>query len=294
VKVTEHWTVIYNPTSGTYREDTLERIQRALRDAGVRSEAIGTSHAGHATELSRALTGTDRVACYSGDGTLNEVATGLIGRNLPIAFLPGGTANVMAHELGLPRNPVRAALALLRGRPRPVRPGVVGGRYFLLMAGLGFDATAVSLVSPRMKAWAGRGAYVWAGARALCETSPDLRLTGTNPGQADDRLTARWVVAARARRYGGPFVVNPWAGLEAPTLGIAAIGAGHVLPFLVANLGLGESRSRNGRWLLQATGLVVEAERPVHLQVDGDYRGQATRFEIRIAEQAVQLCFPAL
>ncbi len=288
MKAGEHWSIIYNPTSGTFREQTLEQIQRTLRDAGVRSEAIGTTHAGHATELSRALTGTDRVACYSGDGTLNEVATGLIGRDLPIAFLPGGTANVMAHELGLPRDPVRAALALLRGRPRPVRPGRVGARLFLLMAGLGFDAAAVSLVSPRMKAWAGRGAYVWAGVRALFEAGPDLRVTGTG-----EPLMARWVVAARARRYGGPFVVHPRAGLEAPALGIAAIGAGHVLPFLVANLGLGAARSRTGRWLLQATRLVVESEQPVHLQVDGDYRGQALRFEIGIADQAVQLCFPA-
>jgi diacylglycerol kinase family enzyme len=61
----------------------------------------------------------------------------------------------------------------------------------------------------------------------------------------------------------------------------------------VANLGLGAARSRTGRWLLQATRLVVEAEQPVHLQVDGDYRGQATRFEIGIADEAVQLCFPA-
>lgn len=295
MKTVEHWTIIYNPTSGTYRPETLDRIQRALFEAGVRSVAIGTSYAGHAPDLSRALAGTDRVACFSGDGTMNEVASGLIGRNLPLAFLPGGTANVMAHELGLPMDPVRAALALLRGRPRAVYPGTIGPGMFLLMAGIGFDGNAVSLVSPRLKAWAGKGAYVWAGVRALFAADPDLRVTGiegTAPAAAEE-LTVRWLVAARAGRYGGPFVVHPHAGLEAPALGVAAVGAGQVVPFLVRNLGFGESRSRAGRRLLQATRLLVEAERPAHLQVDGDSWGQATRFEIGIADEPVQLCFPA-
>ncbi len=285
----ERWTIIYNPTSGRFRPQTLDEIQRALRDAGIRSEALGTTHAGHAVELSRGLSGVDRVACYSGDGTLNEVATGLLGRDLPLAFLPGGTANVMAHELGLPRDPVRAALALARGRPRPVRPGTVGARLFLLMAGLGFDAAAVGLVSPALKAWAGRGAYVWSGVRALAEPRPRLRLTGGDGTVVE----ASWIVAARARRYAGSFVVHPAAGLEAPALGIAAVGAGRVLAFLALNLGLGLAGSVPGRRLLQQTRALVDAEQPVHLQLDGDYRGRDTHFEIAISDRAVQLCFPA-
>jgi diacylglycerol kinase family enzyme len=288
MKATGHWTIVYNPTSGGFRPDTLDRIQRTLRDGGIRSVALGTGYAGHAAELCHQLENTDRVACYSGDGTLNEVATGLLGRNVPLAFLPGGTANVMAHELGLPLDPVKAAAVLMRGRPRPVRPGTVGPGIFLLMAGIGFDAAAVSLVTPRLKAWAGRSAYVWAGLRALLAKSPDLRITVAN----EPALEARWVVAARAGRYAGPFVVHPAAGLEAPALGVAAVGAGRVLPFLVSNLAFGSGTSRAGRRLLQATRLLVEAEQPVHLQVDGDHWGQARRFEIGISSEAVLLCFP--
>jgi len=289
MKRIERWILIYNPTAGSFRPKTLEGIQRALHGAGIRSEAVETAQAGHAEELSRGLSGADRVACYSGDGTLNEVATGLLGRDMPIAFLPGGTANVMAHELGLPRDPVRAALALARGCPRPVHPGRIGTRVFLLMAGLGFDAAAVRRVSPSLKAWAGRAAYVWSGMQALSEPCPRLRLTGGD----GTRLEAGWIVAARARHYGGPFVVHPAAGLESPALGIAAVGAGHLLPFLAGNLGLGLSCSRPGRRLLQQTRVVVDAEQPVPLQLDGDYRGRDTHFEIAIAERAVQLCFPA-
>ena len=288
MKLHRHWTVVYNPASGGYRPRTLERILRTLQEGGIRSTVLATEYPGHAVELCQAIGDADGVACYSGDGTLNEVATGLIGRNLPLAFLPGGTANVMAHELGLPGDPVRAARLLMKGRPRQVRPGTVGPGIFLLMAGIGFDAKAVSLVGPRLKAWAGRGAYVWAGLRALFAPTADLRISGAG----EPAFTARWVVAARAGRYGGAFVIHPAAGLEAPALGVAAVGAGHVVPFLVANLGCGRSTSRAGRRLLQATRLVVEAGQPVPLQVDGDSWGQASRFEIGISSETVPLLFP--
>jgi diacylglycerol kinase family enzyme len=328
----DHWTIVFNPTSGTYRPATLDRIQRTLRDAGIRSVALGTDYAGHATDLVRNLSGTDCVACYSGDGTLNEVAGGLLGRNLPLAFLPGGTANVMAHELGLPRDAVKAVQALLRGKPRPIRPGTVGPGVFLLMAGIGFDARAVGLVTPRLKTWLGRGAYVWAGLRALLHEDQDLRVTGAmdsanaadahapvaaadpNAGAEPDfattsngapkssasassngsasPLSARWLVVARAGKYAGPFVVHPQAALESSELGVAAVGAGSVVPFLVGNLGMGTHESRAGRRLLRATRLVVEADGPVPLQVDGDSWGQARRIEIGIAEDSIQMCFP--
>ncbi|MFI5400589.1 MAG: diacylglycerol/lipid kinase family protein [SAR324 cluster bacterium] len=288
MKVNQSWTVIYNPASGGYRPGTLERILRTLQEGGIRSVVLATEYPGHAVDLCRALPDADGVACYSGDGTLNEVATGLIGRNVPIAFLPGGTANVMAHELGLPCDPVQAARLLMKGRPRPVRPGTVGPGIFLLMAGIGFDAMAVSLVGPRLKALAGRGAYVWAGIRALFAESADLRVSGAG----EPAFTARWLVAARAGRYGGAFVIHPAAGLEAPALGVAAVGAGSVVPFLVANLACGRSTSRAGRRLLQTTRLLVEAAQPVPLQVDGDSWGRASRFEIGISTETVPLFFP--
>ena len=177
---------------------------------------------------------------------------------------------------------------LLKGQPRSIRPGTVGPGIFLLMAGIGFDARAVSLVSPRFKALAGRSAYVWAGLRAFMYTEPYLRINGG--GEPDGR--ARWIVAARAGRYGGPFTIHPHAGLESPVLGVAAVGTGKILPFLVGNLGLGETHSRPGRRLLQANRLVVEADRPVDLQVDGDYWGRASRFEIGIASELLPMCFP--
>jgi diacylglycerol kinase family enzyme len=282
------WAIIYNPVAGGFRRGALERIGRALRDAGVAAEFVPTSRPGHGTELGRAIGGVACVAVYGGDGTLNEVANGLAGRDVPLAFLPGGTANVMARELGLPPDPARAARLLARGPVRAVRPGGIGGRLFLLMAGFGFDGDAAHRVSPALKARFGKGAYLWAGMRALFAPSPLMRVT---PAEGEEREGV-WVVAARARRYGGEFTIHPRAGLMREALGLTVVGRLGVLPFLAVNLGLGLPWPAPRTWFEEHRHLRVTSSTPVHVQLDGDYFGSGNAFEVELAEQTLPLCFP--
>jgi diacylglycerol kinase (ATP) len=284
----ETWALICNPTAGTFRPRLLEAVQRTLHGQGVETRLLATERPGHATELAREVSGVARVAVYGGDGTLREAAVGLLGRALPLVFLPGGTANVMAHELGLPQHPVLAALAGLRGRPHPVRPGRVNGRPFLLMAGIGFDGESVRTVNGRLKDWVGKGAYVWSALRTLLRPLPPLRME--LEGEA---LQGAWLVVARAAHYGGPFVVHPQAGLLQERLGLVMVRRGSLLPFLLLNLGLGWHRRSRGvalRWLREGR---LECEQPVPLQVDGDYVGSETAFSLDVCGESVQLCFPA-
>jgi hypothetical protein len=91
------------------------------------------------------------VVAAGGDGTVNEVANGLLGSDLPLAVMPTGTINVLARELGLGRSVQQVAHAILEGRVGLVWPGLANGRAFLLMAGIGFDAAVVAAVSPPLK-----------------------------------------------------------------------------------------------------------------------------------------------
>lgn len=283
------WAIIYNPVAGRFRPRHLEAVERVLRKRGVSPVAIPTRYAGHATEVARSLTGVDCVAVYGGDGSLNEVANGLRERPVPLAFLPGGTASVMAHELGLPRHPARAAARLHAGRVRPVRPGRIGSRLFLLMAGIGFDGAAVHGVRPGLKAWLGKGAYVVSALQALLRRQPRLRvsLNGHAPREA------AWVVAARARHYAGGFVIHPAAGLTEDALGVAVVSAHGMVPFLVRNLGLGRPGTWPGIRLERAGAVEVSAAAPVRVQVDGDDFAQGTRFSVGLADLTLPLCFPA-
>ena len=282
------WAIVYNPVAGSYRARALERIEEALRAEGIEAHFFPTERRGHATELARTLRGFDRLAVYGGDGSLNEAANGLAGRELPLAFLPGGTANVMAHELGLPRDPVKAARLLALGTVRPVYPGRIDERLFLLMAGIGFDGAAVHRVSSSLKASFGKGAYLWAGLAAFCDHAPAVQVV---PESGPPRRGV-WVVAARARRYGGPHTIHPRAGLTRETLGLTVVGRFGVLPFLAANLGLGLPWAAPGTRIEEHRALAITAPEPVHVQVDGDYFRAGTEFRVGLAEQPLAFCFP--
>lgn len=282
------WALIYNPTSGGFAESRLEAVCRALQGVGIQPRLLATAHPGHATELAREAEGVEGVISLGGDGTLNEVANGLLGRELPLMFLPGGTANTMAYELGIPRDPVRAVPVMAAAWPRPVRPGLVGERAFLLMVGFGLDALAVYLVTGTLKKRLGALAYLWTGLWA--QMRPAARLRVECPG--GEELTGAWVVGARARRYGGPFSIHPRAGLTRPELGLVAVSRAMTAPFALTNMAMGMGLSTAGMRLKSLEGFTVSAPEPFHAQVDGEHLGQQTEFKVALSEQELLLCIP--
>ena len=109
------------------------------------------------------------VVSFGGDGTLNEVANGLAGSEMPLAILPGGSTNVVCRMLGIPNDVVDATEHLLSladdWEPRKIDLGRVDERYFVFACGMGIDATVVRRVDehPKLKAKAGPYYYSWAG-----------------------------------------------------------------------------------------------------------------------------------
>lgn len=282
------WALIFNPTAGRVRPGMVETLRGALEDQGIQVALLPTAAPGHASLLAARARGVDRIAVLGGDGTFNEVANGLPADGAPLVFLPGGTANVMAYELGIPRHPLRAALAQAAAAPVAVYPGLVKQRRFLLMAGFGFDADAVYRVRPGLKRRLGKGAYVWAALGALLGPKPALTLA-TPDGRTQ---VVHWALSARARHYGGAFVVHPEAGLTAPALGLLGVSAPCLLPFLVGNLGLRLPLRGGGIRLACGETMRVRAETPFHVQLDGDHFTSGTDFEVRISRQAIHLCIP--
>ena len=300
----ETWALIYNPQAGGFRQGTLEAIAKALRDAGVQTRLLPTGRPGHATQLASEARGVATVAVYGGDGTLNEAANGLLGGRTSLAFLPGGTANVMAWELGLPINPVKAAAMLARGQLRPVYPGLLHGimhdtmneplhdppqdRCFMLMAGFGFDADAVHAVNSRLKARVGKAAYGLSALQVLGRRQPGMRVTRAGEQEA---ISTNWAVVCRSRHYAGRYVLHPGAGLEAPALGLAAVPPRRVLPFLIGRMGLRLPFSSYFSMLGEG-GCGIEADAPVAAQVDGEYAGRATSFKVGLAAKPLLMRFP--
>ena len=161
--------IIVNPYATTVSDRLKNLVVYALQSR-YEVEAVDTEAAEHAIEIGREARDGDYdiVVAFGGDGTLNEVANGLAGTDVPVSVLPGGSTNVVCRTLGIPNDVVDATEHLIGiaddFRPRKIDLGRVNGRYFVFACGVGLDATVVRRVDshPRLKARAGQWYYTWA------------------------------------------------------------------------------------------------------------------------------------
>ena len=160
--------LIVNPLASAVTGRTRSVIQKAL-SADHRLEVAVTNRRGHATRIAQnaAKDGIDIVVVLGGDGTLNEVANGLVDSGTAMAAIPGGSTNVFARTLGVPDDPIEATGALLdsleAGTTHRIGLGSVNERYFLFHSGIGFDAAVVEQVEKKggvLKRFAGHPLFV--------------------------------------------------------------------------------------------------------------------------------------
>lgn len=160
--------IIVNPYASTVSDRLKNLVVYALQGR-YEVEVEATESQDHATEIGRDARdgGYDIVVAFGGDGTVNEVANGLAGTDIPVTFLPGGNTNVVCRSLGIPNDVVDATEHLLSladdFRPRKIDLGRVNDRHFVFACGAGIDATVVEQVdaNPKWKRRAGPWFYSW-------------------------------------------------------------------------------------------------------------------------------------
>ncbi len=162
--------VIINPASGQ-SQPILNQLNDVFHPAGVQWDISITQQSGDATRFTRQAVaeGAEVVGAYGGDGTIMEVAQGVALDQIPLAILPGGTANLMSVELGIPKDLSKAAQIMIDPNSviRQVDMGQVGERQFMLRVGIGFAGEKVKLADREMKDRWGILAYSIAGLKAL-------------------------------------------------------------------------------------------------------------------------------
>ena len=232
--------VIFNPVAGRRRAAALWKVLDLLVENGVKVEVAETQHAGHATELARAAAeaGETMVVAAGGDGTIAEIANGLIGSDAILGIIPLGTANVLAKEYALSTSPRGIANALAYKRTRPLWPGMaqLAGRdqIFVQMVGLGFDGAVVHGIHTPLKRLIGRGAYVWQSLwESIAYRFPRLRLT--IDGKAYEAAS---VVVTKGRLYGGPYMLAPHAKPEIQGFQVALFEHPGMFPALLSGAAL--------------------------------------------------------
>ena len=164
-------TILFNPNSGRPRRDReLNHAIGIIQSAGVHTELTVCRSSQEATDNARCAVaaGSDTVFACGGDGTIHDVIQGLAGTPVALAILPFGTANALAHDLGIPLRPAAAAQIAVGGRVRRIPVGRIeyedfqgktAARYFTVAAGIGVDAHLFYKLTSELKNRSGMAAY---------------------------------------------------------------------------------------------------------------------------------------
>ncbi|AHJ67882.1 diacylglycerol/lipid kinase family protein [Granulibacter bethesdensis] len=269
--------VIFNPAAGQRRPGRLWAVLDLLLEHGIKVELAETRHPGHATELARqaAASGTDMIVAAGGDGTIAEIAQGMIGSPTRLGILPLGSANVLAHELTLPVRAKAIASTLAFRRTRPLWPGLVQAgqrqRLFVQMLGVGFDAQVVHHLPLPLKRFTGRIAYA---AQSIREISRyrSTRFPVIIDGQPHEAAT---VIVAKGRYYGGPFLLAPDAASDSPGFSIAMFQQDSTRDILKYGLQLlfGQLPACTGLKFLRGREIIFPGSTILPAQADGDPAG---------------------
>ena len=286
--------LIFNPKSGRQEaERLLPELIETLNRGGFAIEPRPTAGPGDATRIAReeAARGEIEVAfALGGDGTLREVAAGLIGNEVALGPLPGGTTNVLAIELGLTRRPLEAARELAGARPRPFDVGMAGQKPFLMMASAGIDAAIMSRQNQDLKRRLGQGAVALEGVRSFFTYDyPPIELEIDGKKQQ-----ASFFAVCNIPFYGGPMRMAPKADPRDGLLDVVLLHAGGRIAtaaFLASFLA-GSHLDRPGVSSFRAERLVLNGPLPFGLQVDGDVFETPLPLEIGIRPASLNILVP--
>ncbi|RKT79272.1 diacylglycerol kinase family enzyme [Terracoccus luteus] len=316
-------TVVYNPV----KVEDLQGARTVVADACERhgweqatwvpttAEETGEKQAREAVEA-----GADCVASYGGDGTVRAVASALVGTQVALGLLPGGTGNLLARNLRLPVESLEeAALAVVGGRDRRIDVGLLRSsedsvptpgagdapeddeEVFLVMAGLGLDGQIMAGTNEKVKGVLGWPAYVLSAARQLTRRgfSADVAPTaagqpsGPTPqgetggdGTVDHSVArhARTVLVGNCGTLQGGLELMPDARLDDGILDAVVLAPRGVFAW-VSVLTAIVTRDRRGHRRLdrmRGPGFTVEVAEPVEAEIDGDPIGERRGLAIRV------------
>lgn len=288
---------IINPVSGRpgTRAGRMERLSAFVQRHGLRAELMVSQRPGHAVELARAAAddGFDVVVSVGGDGTINEVASVLIGRPTNFAIIPCGSGNGLARDLGIPLRFDDALGLLLDARVRVIDTGSVNGLPFFNVAGLGLDAE----ISGRFNACKERGlvSYFRLGFGALFSTRRE-ELMIEPAGLPHERVSSFMTAIANSTQYGNNARIAPRAQLDDGRLDVVVVRTSN--PVVAFWLGLRSfagtlDRARSVRTLQAPTFTIRRAAAgPIH--TDGEVHVCPATLEVRVVPRSLRVVVPRI
>lgn len=288
--------LIINPTAGRLRSQPLPEIESAFRDQGrYKLDIHPTTGPGDATAAARqaASEGYELVVAAGGDGSIFEVANGLVGTETALGVVPIGTENVLAREMGVPLQAGPACRYLLDRQPRVIDTGKLGDQHFVCFAGIGFDAhVAHSLPSARKKRFGALAYFLTSAEKLRPYNSVARRVKLTLDG--DKVELDFWIlVVSNIRRYGGGLVPAPRAVVDDGLLDVCVFPKANYLEIMrqMAATSRGRHLELPGVRYFQARRIEIETQPAEQIQLDGDAWPGTTPVVIENVPRSLRVLF---
>ncbi|MFZ0529513.1 MAG: diacylglycerol kinase family protein [Propionicimonas sp.] len=293
--------VVVNPSKFTDLDELRDQVEDACGTHGrvdVRWYETSPEDPGAGQAEQAVSDGANMVCSLGGDGTVRSVASALVGTEIPLGLLPGGTGNLLARNLGLPVDDLPAALAaVLTGTTRRIDVGAVSWddeaeQIFVVMAGMGMDATMMGEADERLKDAVGWPAYLLSGARALFNPGFVMAVSAHRIRNYSRR--ARMVVVGNCGELTAGVKLLPNARLDDGRLDLVLVAPRGLLGWLALLRDFLTSRGGNHRAARRMTAdrFELAANRPVDAELDGDAVGPRRHMRTRTLAGALLVRVP--
>lgn len=281
--------VIINPQAGRQLRDFENKIRSFFKDTNITLNFSYTDKKGHATKIAQKTKDNDLIIIVGGDGTINEVVNGLRDYKVKIGLIPVGSENVFATELKIPKNVKKACEIILKGRTRKIDLGVINKKKFIFVAGIGFDAHAITKIRPKLKKLIGKHSYKIAGLETLFKHKAE-ELT-IKIGKKTEK--GYFVLASNVKNYGGNFKITPKAKLDDGYLDICIFqnkDVWSVMKYVVGGITGHITRLKDIKHY-QVKKATITSEKAVLYHTDAELGGK-TPVEIKVLAKKLKIITP--
>jgi diacylglycerol kinase (ATP) len=273
----------------------LSELRSTLSDAGFADPIwyeVASSREASARARKAVQAGADVLFVWGGDGTVQRCVDAVAGQRVDLAILPAGTANLLATNLGVPIDLQKAVDVGLRGARRPLDVGVLNGKRFAVMAGVGLDAVMMRSADGNLKDRFGRLAYVWTGIRAsrIKPRVVSIKVDGKSWFKGE----AVCILLGQMGKLGGGLVAFPEALPDDGLLEIGVITAEGAIELarVLGRLVVGNLEHSPFTEMTRGRTVDIRLDKATAYELDGGARKARRRLRASLEPGAITVCVP--
>lgn len=290
----KHIVFIMNPISGTRKKERVPAMAEQYLDSIRYTHTFAlTERPLHATELARAAAeaGAAAVVAVGGDGTVNEVAAGVLHTQTALGIIPFGSGNGLARHLGIPMNTTKAVQLLNELNTTTIDGALANGRPFFCTAGLGFDAHIGKLFAGGSKR--GFGNYLRLSLQEFFNFSPQCYTVEVDGKKLERECFV--VTLANAGQYGNNAYISPEADVRDGLLDVCLMRpfpAAMVLPmgFRLFRRSLHQSQYME---ILRGQHIIISGTKGDAMHLDGEFLQMEGMLEVKVIPQCLKVIVPS-